>query len=154
MEGTGGGKVRTQGSGFLWEVTVAQFCEYAQNQWMGWFKWVVQELYLHKAVKKIKGQQRKDALYFSFCNWRLLLCCLIAQSPPVLFVIPGTVSPPGSSVHGISQARILEWVAISFSEGSSWLRDQTRVSCIAGGFFTTEPLGKPTAEDTYTHKWY
>ena len=32
---------------------------------MGWFKWVVQELYLHKAVKKIKGQQRKDALYFT-----------------------------------------------------------------------------------------
>ena len=45
-------------------------------------------------------------------------------------------SPPGSSVHGISQARILEWVAISFSRGSSWPRDQTHVFCIAGGFFT------------------
>ena len=42
----------------------------------------------------------------------------------------------GSSVHGISQARILEWVAISFSRGSSWFRDQTHVSCIAGRFFT------------------
>ena len=39
-------------------------------------------------------------------------------------------SPPGSSVHGISQARILEWVAISFSRGSSRIRDQTDVSCI------------------------
>ena len=39
-------------------------------------------------------------------------------------------SPPGSSVHGIFQERILEWVAISFSNGSSWPRDQTRVSCI------------------------
>ena len=39
-------------------------------------------------------------------------------------------SPPGSSVHGISQARILKWVAISFSRGSSWLKNQTRVSCI------------------------
>ena len=39
-------------------------------------------------------------------------------------------SPPDSSVHGISQARILEWVAISFSRGSSWPRDQTWVSCI------------------------
>ena len=39
-------------------------------------------------------------------------------------------SPPGSSVHGISQARILEWVAISFCMGSSLLRDQTPVSCI------------------------
>ena len=39
-------------------------------------------------------------------------------------------SPPGSSVHGISQARILEWVATSFSRGSSWLRDQTHIPCI------------------------
>ena len=44
--------------------------------------------------------------------------------------------PPISSVHGISQARILEWVAISFSRGSSQSRDQTRISCIAGRFFT------------------
>ena len=39
-------------------------------------------------------------------------------------------SPPGSSVHGISQARILEWVAISSYRGPSWPRDQTCVSCI------------------------
>ena len=39
-------------------------------------------------------------------------------------------SLPGSSVRGISQARILEWDAISFSTGSSWLRDQTCISCI------------------------
>ena len=45
-------------------------------------------------------------------------------------------SPPGSSVHGISQAGMLEWIAISFSRGSSWPRDQTH------GFFTTEPPGK------------
>jgi len=45
-------------------------------------------------------------------------------------------SPPGFSVHGILQARILEWVAIPFSRGSSQPRDQTQVSHIAGGFFT------------------
>ena len=45
-------------------------------------------------------------------------------------------SPPGSSVHGISQARIMESVAISFSRGSSRPRDKTQVSCIAGRFFT------------------
>ena len=45
-------------------------------------------------------------------------------------------SPPGSSIHGILQARILQWVAISFSRGSSWPRDWTRVSCIAGRCFT------------------
>ena len=44
-------------------------------------------------------------------------------------------SPPGSSVHGIHQARILEWVAIPFSRGSSWPRDWTWVSCITGRFF-------------------
>ena len=49
---------------------------------------------------------------------------------------------PGSSVHGILQARVLEWVAISFSRGSSWPRDQAHISFIAGGFFTAEPLGK------------
>ena len=43
---------------------------------------------------------------------------------------------PCSSVHGILQARVLEWVAISFSRGSSWPRDWTWVFCIAGGFFT------------------
>ena len=45
-------------------------------------------------------------------------------------------SLPGSSVCGILQARIVEWVAIPFSGGSSQPRDQTWVSCIAGGFFT------------------
>ena len=45
-------------------------------------------------------------------------------------------SPPGSSVHGIPQARILEWIAIPFSRGSSPCRDQTLVSCTAGRFLT------------------
>ena len=47
-------------------------------------------------------------------------------------------SLPGSSVHGILQARILAWVAIFSSRGSSWPRNWTGVSCIARGFFTTE----------------
>ena len=49
---------------------------------------------------------------------------------------PMDCSPPGSSVHGIFQARVLEWVAISFSRGSSWPRDRTQVSCIVGRCFT------------------
>ena len=48
---------------------------------------------------------------------------------------PVDCTPPGSSVHGILQARILEWVAISFSRGSSRPRDRTRVSRIAGRHF-------------------
>ena len=54
---------------------------------------------------------------------------------------------PGSSVHRILQAKILERVAIAPSRGSSQPRDQMHVSCtscIAGGFFTTEPPGKPS----------
>ena len=57
-----------------------------------------------------------------------------------LFVTLCTV--PGSSVHGILQARILEGVVISFSRGSFQPRDWTPISCIAGEFFTTEPSGK------------
>ena len=49
---------------------------------------------------------------------------------------------PGFSVHGILQARILEWVSMPYSRGPSRLRDQTWVSCIAGRFFTTEQPGK------------
>ena len=55
-------------------------------------------------------------------------------------------SPPGSSLHGISQARILEWVASSFSRRSSRSRDWplvSYVSALAGGFFTGEPPGDP-----------
>ena len=48
-------------------------------------------------------------------------------------------SLPGSSVHGILQARILEWVAMPSSRGSSQPRDGTQVSCITGRFFATEP---------------
>ena len=58
---------------------------------------------------------------------------LVAQWCPT--VTPWTCSPPGSSVHGSLQARILEWVAISFSRGSSWPRDWTQVSRIAGRRF-------------------
>ena len=48
-------------------------------------------------------------------------------------------STPGSSVHSISQASILEWVAISFSRGSFQPRDRTNIFCLAGEFFSTEP---------------
>ena len=59
---------------------------------------------------------------------------LVTQSCPTL-CDPMDCSMPGSSVHGILQA-ILEWVAIPFSRGSSWLRNWIQVSCIAGRLFT------------------
>ena len=60
----------------------------------------------------------------------LLFCCLVAQSCPTL-CDPMDCSPPGSSVLGISQARTLEWVAISCFRGSSPPRDRTLVTCIS-----------------------
>ena len=60
-----------------------------------------------------------------------------------LFCDPTYCGLPGSSVHGILQTRILEWVANPFSTGSSPPRVRTHVSCIAGRFFTAEPPGKP-----------
>ena len=71
-------------------------------------------------------------------NSLLCVLCWVTQSCPTL-CNPEDSIPLGSSVHGIIQARILEWGTISFSEGSSWPRNQTSiscVSCIAGGFFT------------------
>ena len=65
----------------------------------------------------------------------------VSQSCPTL-CNPMDYSPPGSFVRGILQARILDWVAMP-SRGSSQPRDGTQISCIAGRFFTTEPLGKP-----------
>ena len=56
---------------------------------------------------------------------------------------PSDYSLPGSSVNWILQARVLEWVAMPSSRGSSRPRDQTRLSCIASRFFTTDPPGKP-----------
>ena len=82
--------------------------------------------------------------YFRFKHvWRG--CCLVPQSCTTLCDPMGS-SPPGSSVHRISQKRILEWVVIYFSRASSWFRDQTLVSCLAGGFFNTEPPVKPLLE--------
>ena len=64
---------------------------------------------------------------------------------------PMDCSLPGSSVHGIFQARVLEWVAISFSRGSSWLRDQTQVSHIVGRhFYHRSHQGSP---NSYSSIW-
>ena len=66
----------------------------------------------------------------------ILSCCvLVAQSCPTL-CDPMDYSPPGSSLPGMLQARILGWVAMPSSRRSSQSRDQTQVSCIAARFFT------------------
>ena len=65
----------------------------------------------------------------------LLHCVLVAQSCPTLCDLTNC-SLSGSSIHGILQARILEWIVVPFSRGCSRPGDPTQVSCIAGRFFT------------------
>ena len=94
----------------------------------------------------------KQVLY----HWCHLNGVLVTQSCLTLCK-PTDCSPPGSSVHGVPQARILELVAIPFSRGSSWPKDRTQVSCIAARFFTIwatgrslgyreAPLGRPSID--------
>ena len=80
---------------------------------------------------------------FSFIassSWLLLLFPLFKVLVPQS-CNPMDCSPPGSSVNGILQARMLEWVTLPSSRGSSPPRDQTRVSSMSSRFFTTEPQG-------------
>ena len=76
------------------------------------------------------------------CVWGGVGCgenvraCSATLSCPTL-CDPIDCSPPGSSVYGIFQARTLEWITISFSRGSSRPGDQTHISGVVGGFFTT-----------------
>ena len=82
------------------------------------------------------------------------LCAKSLQSCPIL-CNPMYCSPPGSSVHGIFQARILKWVAISFSRGFSHPRGWiyiSFVSCIAGDSLPAEPSGKPIQWVGF-HQW-
>ena len=83
---------------------------------------------------------------------------MLSHSVVWLFSTPRTV---GHYIHGISQVRIQEWVAISSSRKSSWPRDQNHSSCLAGGLLATEPnlikslpcsnlpLAAPCCQDTF-----
>ena len=74
----------------------------------------------------------------SMCVGGVCVCVCVCSLSCLTLCNPLDCSPQGSSVHGIFQARILEWVASSFSRGSSWSRNRTRVfcvSCTAGRFF-------------------
>ena len=82
-------------------------------------------------------------------SWYTWVCvCLVDQSCPTLWD-PMDCRSPGPVAHGIFQARILEWVAISSSRGSSQSRDWTCVSCTAVASLPAEPSGKP---DIHTYQ--
>ena len=81
-------------------------------------------------------------------------CAVCAKSAQLCLTLCDLMDhrPPGSSVHGILQARILEWVAVPSSRGSSPPRDQTRISyCLLhwqAGSFPQVPPGKPSCQGT------
>ena len=94
----------------------------------------------------------KSLIQLSVDGWGCVLSLLFekwkseSESLSPTLCGPMDCSPLGSPVHGILQARILEWVAISFSSGSSQTRDQTQVTHIAGRLSHqgSLPLGKPS----------
>ena len=88
-----------------------------------------------------KGNQENQGMCVSMMYMHVPLLFSFKSCPALCDLI--VCSPPGSSVHGILKARMLEWVAISFSRGSFRPRDGTHVSFMAVGFSTTESLGKP-----------
>ena len=86
------------------------------------------------------GRGRGGGKRESKCTSLTGIICLVTKLCPPLLQ-PHGCSLPGSSVHGISQAKILEWVAMSFSRRSFWPRVRTHISCTGRQiFFTTEPL--------------
>ena len=100
---------------------------------------------------------RRRLLVFFHAFPTLCESVLVAQLCPTL-CDPVDCSPPDSSVHGSLQARILEWVAISFSRGSSIPRDQTWVSALQADSLPSEPSEKPLStlveayiQDTLVH---
>ena len=94
--------------------------------------WISSYPHIHTenlALRKQEFTSLCARLYYRPLHQKVTQSCLTLCDPM-------ECSLPGSSIHGILQARVLEWVAISFSRGSSRPRDQTRVSCIAGRCFT------------------
>ena len=82
------------------------------------------------SVSEGEGTGRRETLTIAIC------LCAQLLSRVWLFCSPTDCSPIGCSVHGILQARILEWVVMPFPRGSSRPRDQTQVSCVVGRCFT------------------
>ena len=92
-------------------------------------------------------QEMDFFVWLSICFQKLMrgariLLCLVAQSRLTL-CDPMDCSPQGSSVHGILQARILEWVVIPFSRGTSQPRDRTQSPILQADSLPSEPQGKP-----------
>ena len=99
---------------------------------------------LSSPLTKMMEKKKTATIFLSISSFPYRVCVCVYVSYSVMSDCnPMDYNFPGFSVHGIFQARILEWVAICFSRGSSEPKDWTLVSWIAGRFFTTWPSGKP-----------
>ena len=92
----------------------------------------------------IAGHVIKKWKLVEFCapEASLIICCCLVAKSCLTLCDPTDCNPPGSPVHGIFQVRILEWVAIPLSRGSSQPRDWSLVLCIVGRFFTIWATGE------------
>ena len=110
-------------------------CYFKDAEWkdVSAFAFYFHFCFKESSSRKTVGWKSHLKLRLRHNEWAKVSCSVSTLCDPM------DCSSPGSSVQGISQARILERVAISFSRGSSQPRDWTRVCCTAGGFFATEP---------------
>ena len=112
---------------------------WSPNHWTARELPIVEFLFYVRAILSLRRKSLYNKYFVTYtqeysARWRNVFRCLsdllfshlVAKSCPTL-LWPHGCSPPGSSILGISQARILEWVAVSFSRGSSWPRDQTLI---------------------------
>ena len=114
--------------------------------WSWWFCLLLFCLFLNF----LKFHTHQDYL----CQWYNNSCyCLVAKSHPTL-LWPYGLHLPSSAVHGISQARILEQIAISLSRGSSLPRDQTHVSCIDRQMLFYWDIREVCYDNYFTNKIY
>ena len=102
---------------------------------------------LSEKVQVLKLIKKNNMLWLLRSMIRMCVCVL----SHIQLWDPMDCSPPGSSVHGILQARILQWVAIPFSRASSRPRDRSQVSCIAGRFFPLSHQGSPKLSHRYVY---
>ena len=102
--------------------------------------WQYIRILFYTCIVTIRINSQYTVFRFMVC---VCVCVCVCELSHVWLCKPMDCSLPGSSVHGILKTRILEWVTISSSRVSFWPRDQASMSCIAGGFFTTELPDKP-----------
>ena len=140
----GGGNSISEGPGICWEAETLGELEHREGEGgaagkathlnseysEGWARWGGSE-----ETVDLSSEGRQVLLLFPRQVLNCLLCVLVAQSCPTLHD-PMDCSPPGSSVHGIYQTRILQLVAIPFYRVSSQPSDGTQISCITGRIFT------------------